>query len=89
MAPAAVLTGKWATAEDTARELGVSKADLKRLKQLAALALSRPAKKSRAKSVAATNSGVLARHSKAPTTSIPKGARTSTKKAGTAKRAKS
>jgi hypothetical protein len=38
MAPAAVLTGKWATAEDTARELGVSAKRLRELKELAAMA---------------------------------------------------
>lgn len=36
MAPAAILTGKWATAEDTAAELGVSARRLKQLKKLAA-----------------------------------------------------
>ncbi len=36
MAPAAVLTGKWATAEDTAEALGVSARRLKQLKKLAA-----------------------------------------------------
>jgi hypothetical protein len=36
MAPVAVLTGKWATAEDTAEALGVSPRRLKQLKKLAA-----------------------------------------------------
>jgi len=36
MAPAAILTGKWATAEDTAEALGVSPRRLKELKKLAA-----------------------------------------------------
>jgi hypothetical protein len=36
MAPATILTGKWATAEDTAEALGVSPRRLKQLKKLAA-----------------------------------------------------
>jgi len=93
MAPAAVLTGKWATAEDTARELGVPQSQLKKLKQLAALALSRPAKskapRNGAQPTATRNTGIVARNHKTAKTRSTKSARTATKKVGAATRAKS
>jgi hypothetical protein len=94
MAPATILTGEWATAEDTARELGVPKTDLKKLKDLAALALSRGSKKSAAPKNSALptgprNTGIVTRTSQTTKTHHTKSARTATKKARVAKRAKS
>lgn len=94
MAPATILTGEWATAEDTARELGVSKTDLKKLKDLAALALNRGIKKSAApKNSTLTpvprNTGIVTRTAQTTKTRHTKSARTATKKARAAKRAKS
>ncbi len=92
MAPATILTGEWATAEDTARELGVPKTDLKKLKDLAALALNGGIKKSAAsKNSAPTvrrNTSIVTRTSQTSKTHRTKSARTATKKARVAKRAK-
>jgi hypothetical protein len=89
MAPATVLTGEWATAEDTARALGVSQKRLKELKALAALALGHSTKRAAPKTngsrpVRSRSTSTLARTSKAPKTPNTNSARTAAKKAGAA-----